>query len=49
MQKIVESRTMKNYDKALFQHDLQKIDWETILAPFDIDPSAMANTYQEIF
>ena len=32
--KIVESRTMKKYYKALFQHDLQQIDWETILTTF---------------
>ena len=47
--KIVESLTMKKYDKAIFQHDLQQIDWETILTPFANDPSAMAGTFQEIF
>ena len=48
-QKLVESRTMKKYDKSLFLYDLQQIDWETILAPFADDPSAMAGTFQEIF
>ena len=49
MPKIVESHTMKQYDKALFQHDLKQIDWEAILAPFASDPSAMTDTFQEIF
>ena len=31
------------------QYDLQQIDWETILTPFASDPSAMADTFQEIF
>ena len=47
--KIVESRNMKQYDKALFLHDLQQIDWKTILDPLSSDPSGMANTFQEIF
>ena len=47
--KIVESRTMKKYGTAIFQHDLQQIDWETILTPVGNDPSAMAGTFQEIF
>ena len=41
--------TRKKYEKAIFQHDLQQIDWETILTPFANDPSAMAGTFQEIF
>ena len=40
---------MKQYDKALFLHDLQQIDWKTILDPLSSDPSGMANTFQEIF
>ena len=47
--KIVESRNMKQYDKALFLHDLQQIDWKTILDPLSSDPSGMANTFQGIF
>ena len=39
---------MKQYDKALFLHDLQQIDWKTILDPLSSDPSGMANTFQEI-
>lgn len=48
-QKIVESRNMKKYDKMLFRQDLQQIDWETILSPFNNDPVSMAATFQEIF
>ena len=40
---------MKKYDKMLFRNDLQQIDWETILRPFDNDPASMAATFQEIF
>ena len=47
--KIVESRNMKQYDKALFLHDLQQIDWKTILDPLSSDPSGMGNTFQGIF
>ena len=47
--KLVESRNMKQYDKALFLHDLQQINWKTILDPLSSDPSGMANTFQEIF
>ena len=47
--KLVESRNMKQYDKALFLNDLQQIDWTTILDPLSNDPSGMANTFQEIF
>ena len=37
--KIVESCTIKKYDKALFQQDLQQVDWEAILIPFANNPS----------
>ena len=47
--KIVECRTTKKYDKEHFQHDMQQMDWETILTPFAGNPSAMADTFQEIF
>ena len=46
--KIVESRNMIQYDKALFLHDLQQIDWKTILDLLSSDQSDMANTFQEI-
>ena len=40
---------MKKYDKALFQQDLQQVDWEAILTPFANNPSAMVGKFQEIF
>lgn len=48
-QKVVESRKLKKYDKMLFRHDLQQIDLETILSPFNGDPSGMETTFLEIF
>ena len=33
----------------LFRQDLQQIDWETILSPFNVDPSSMATKFLEIF
>ena len=35
--------------QGTFQHDLQQIDWETILTPIAGNPFAMAGTLQEIF
>ena len=49
MIEIVQSRTVKQYDKALFQHDIQQVDCEAILVPFASDPTAMADTFQDIF
>ena len=39
---------MKNYNKAVFQHDLQQVDWNTIPVPFANDPSIIGSTFQEI-
>ena len=47
--KVVEFRNLKKYDKMLFRQDLQQIDWETILSPFNVDPSSIATTFLEIF
>ena len=40
---------MKKFDKMRFRNDLQQIDWETILCPYDNNPKIMAATFQEIF
>ena len=45
----VESRNMKNYDKAAFQQDLDAIDWENILKPLSQDPNKMVSVFQELF
>ena len=47
--KVVQSRNMKKYDKTHFRHDLNQIEWETILGPYSSDPVSMAATFQEIF
>ena len=46
--KIIESRNMNKYDKMLFRNDVQQIDWEAILRPYDSDPKSMAAALQEI-
>ena len=43
--KFVESRSMKKYEKTLFRVDMQQIDWESILGPFEGDPAGMAATF----
>ena len=40
--KVIESRNMKKCDKTLFRKDLEQVDWENILSPFDNDPVSMA-------
>ena len=40
---------MKKYDKILFRKDLEQVDWEAILRPFDNDPVSMVATFHEIF
>ena len=47
--KVLETRCLSNYDRALFRNDLQQIDWETILSPYADNPDNMATTFQEIF
>ena len=49
VQKIIESRSMKMYDKTHFRQDLNQIEWETIPSPYSSDPVRMAATFQEIF
>ena len=49
-EKSFESRNMKKYDKKmLFRNDLEQVDWESILRPYDNDPVSMAATFQETF
>ena len=47
--KVLETRSLRNYDKAQSCHDLQQIDWETILSSYADNPDNMAATFQEIF
>ena len=48
-QRLAETRSLKRYNKALFQQDLQEIDWDCILKPLADEPSKMVTTFQEIF
>ena len=45
----METRSLSNYDKALFRNGLQQIDLEIILGSFANSPGSMATTFQEIF
>ena len=47
--KVLETRCLSNYDRALFRNDLQQLDWETILSSHADNPDNMATTFQEIF
>ena len=47
--KVLEARSLRNYDKAQFCHDLKQIDWETSLSSYADNPDNMAATFQEIF
>ena len=47
--KVLETRSLSNYDRALFRNDMQQIDWETILSPYADNRNNMAIIFQEIF
>ncbi len=48
-QKLAEIRSLKRYNKVLFQQDLGEINSDDALGPFSSDPCRMAQTFQEIF
>ena len=48
-QRLAETRSLKRYNEALFQQDLQEIDWDCILTPLADEPSKMVTTFQKIF
>ena len=47
--RIIETRSLSNYDKELFRNDLRQIDWPTILDPLSENPNAMASAFQEAY
>ena len=47
--KVLETRWLSNYDRALFRSDLQQIDWETILSSHADNPDNMATSFQDMF
>ena len=48
-QKLAETRSLKRYNKALFQQDLQGIDWATHLTPLENEPSKIPAAVHDVF
>ena len=48
-QKLAETRSLKRYNKALFQQHLQEADWANFLTPLENEPSKMVATFQGVF
>ena len=46
--KIVETRSLRNYDKQLFLDELSAIDWNEMLAPTNGDPDLMASVFNGV-
>ena len=46
--KIVETRSLRNYDKQLFLDELSAIDWNKTLAPTNGDPDLMASVFNSV-
>ena len=46
--KIVETRSLRNYDKQLFLDELSAIDWNEMLAPTNGDPDLMASVFNSV-
>ena len=48
-QKFAETRNLKRYNKALYQQDLQGVDWVNFLTPLENEPNKMVATFQDVF
>ena len=46
--KIVETRSLRNYDKQLFLDELSAIDWNEMLARTNGDPDLMASVFNSV-
>ena len=46
-QKLAKTRSLKRYNKALFQQDLQDIDWVNLLTPLENEPRKMVAIFQD--
>ena len=42
--KILEARSLRNYDKAKFLNDIKEVNWELVLSPFSGTPNLMINS-----
>ena len=47
--RIFETRSLKNYDKGKFLHDLKEVNWEQVLSPFSESPNLMVDKFHKIF
>ena len=47
--KILETRSLRNYDKAKFLNDIKEVNWELVLSPFSETPHLMVDKFREIF
>ena len=47
--KILETRSLRNYDKMKFINDLKEVNWEVALSPFSESPNLMVDKFHEIF
>ena len=46
--KIVETRSLRNYDKQLLLDELSAIDWNETLAPTNGNPDLMASVFNSV-
>ena len=46
--KLVETRSLRNYDKQLFLDELSAVDWDETLAPTNDDPDLMASIFNSV-
>ena len=46
--KLVETRSLRNYDEQLFLDKLSAIDWNEILSPTNGDPDLMASVFNSV-
>ena len=47
--RILETRSLRNYDKAKFLHNLKEVNWEQVLSPFSESPNLMVDKFNKIF
>ena len=47
--RILETRSLRNYDKAKFLNDLKEVNWEQVPFPFHELPNPMVDKFHKIF
>ena len=48
-EKIIEARSMNNYNKTEFLSCLASIEWMQVFSDLNFDPNRMADAFHEIF